>query len=234
MLGWLALFSLLLGGLFLYLVMGGGGLDAVAGWPVAAGVALMLLALYAVATGSLRDGGQARRLVAVAAVIAALTSALVYVFPKFDFAPLLSRLAGATEETAVNSASGAQPQSLKSVRIRKNAEGQFIARGDVNGAAASFLIDTGASTVVLKQSDAEHAGIDTATLSFTVPLSTANGETKAAPVRLRSVTVGTIRIEGIEALVAAPGSLNENLLGMTFLRRLRHYELSGDFITLRE
>lgn len=234
MLGWLALVSLLLGGLFVYLVMGGGGLEAVTGWPMAAGVALMLLALYAVATGSLRDGGHIRRLIAPAAVIAALTAAIVFFFPKIDLIPVLSRLAGATNETPGNVSAGAQPQSLKSVRIRRNADGQFIARGDVNGMPASFLIDTGASTVVLKQSDAEHAGIDTATLAFTVPLSTANGETKAAPVRLRNVTIGSIRIEGLEALVAAPGSLNENLLGMTFLRRLRHYELSGDFITLRE
>lgn len=234
MLGWLALFSLLLGSLFVYLVLGAGGLDSVAGWPVAAGVALMLLALYMVATGTLRDGGRIGRLAAPAAVIAALTVALAYFLPSIDLMPVLSQLAGATTETSSKASQAEPPQSLKSVRIRKNTDGQFIARGEINGTPASFLIDTGASTVVLKQSDAEHAGIDTATLAFTVPLSTANGETKAAPVRLRNVTIGSIRIEGLEALVAAPGSLNENLLGMTFLRRLRHYELSGDFITLRE
>lgn len=230
MLGWLALFSALLGGLFLYLVFGG-GLDA-AGLPVAGAVALALIALYAVATGGLRDGSVIRRLAAPAVVLAGLIAAAIYFLPRVDLQPLLSRIAGADETTP--SDAGQAPNSLKSVRIRRNVEGQFIARGVVNGTQVSFLIDTGASAIVLRQSEAERAGIDTSALAFTVPLKTANGETNAAAVRLRSLTVGSIRIEGLEALVAAPGSLNENLLGMTFLRRLRSYELTGDFITLRE
>lgn len=59
MLGWLALFSVLLGVLFFYLVLGGAGLEHAAGWPVAAAVAFSLLALYAVATGGLRGARQA-------------------------------------------------------------------------------------------------------------------------------------------------------------------------------
>lgn len=233
MLGWLALFSLLLGGLFLYLVLGGGELDTLAVWPAAALVAFALIALYAVATGSLRDTGNVRRLGAPAFVILALCAAAAYFLPKLDFTPLLAHLAGAGDDAGLTSDAPAA-QSLRSVRIRRNDDGQFVARGEINGAQASFLIDTGANTVVLRQSDAERAGVDTSALKFTVPLKTANGETNAAAVRLRSLTVGSIRMDGLEALVAAPGSLNENLLGMTFLRRLRSYELSGEFITLRE
>jgi aspartyl protease family protein len=119
------------------------------------------------------------------------------------------------------------------VRLRRHPDGHFLATGSVNGVALSLLIDTGASTVVLKPADAERAGIDTAHLSFTVPVSTANGTTYAAPVRLKSIAVGPLELRDVEALVAQPGNLNENLLGMSFLKRLRSYEFSGDFLTLR-
>ena len=120
-----------------------------------------------------------------------------------------------------------------SVRIRQRKDGHFTARAKVNGAHLFMLVDTGASTVVLKPADAERAGIDTSTLSFTIPVRTANGTGFAAPVRLRSVSIGPIALDNVEALVAKPGALNESLLGMSFLRRLRSYEFSGEFLTLR-
>lgn len=125
------------------------------------------------------------------------------------------------------------PTGAQSVRIRRQENGHFVARGSANGIALSMLIDTGASTVVLKPADAERIGIDIANLSFTTPVSTANGTTYAAPVRLRSVSIGPLEIRDVDALVSRPGALNENLLGMSFLKRLRSYEFSGDFLTLR-
>lgn len=121
----------------------------------------------------------------------------------------------------------------RAVRLRKHQSGHFLARGTVNGAPVSMLVDTGASTVVLKPADAERAGIDLGALNFSTPVSTANGMTFAAPVRLRSLGIGGIVLDDVEALVAKPGNLNESLLGMSFLRRLRSYEFSGDFLTLR-
>jgi aspartyl protease family protein len=103
----------------------------------------------------------------------------------------------------------------------------------VQGASLGFLVDTGASTVVLKPADAEKAGIDVSALAFTVAVETANGTTYAAPIRLRSISIGPIQLTDVEALIAKPGNLKENLLGMSFLKRLRSYEVSGDFLTLR-
>ena len=76
-------------------------------------------------------------------------------------------------------------------------------------------------------------GIDVEALRYSVPVQTANGTSYAASVRLRSRTVGHIALTDIEALVAKPGALKENLLGMSFLSRLRSYEFSGEFLTLR-
>ena len=98
----------------------------------------------------------------------------------------------------------------------------------------AMLIDSGAATVVLRQSDAEKAGIDISNLTFDTPIKTANGTSYLAAARLKSVRVGPLIIEDVEALVAKPGTLNESLLGMSFLRRLRSYVVTGDFVTLRQ
>lgn len=121
----------------------------------------------------------------------------------------------------------------RAVRIRRRSDGHFVARAEVDGATLTMLVDTGASTVVLKTADAERAGIDMKVLTFSVPVQTANGAAFAAPVRLRSISIGGIVQRDVEALVAKPGSLKESLLGMSFLRRLRSYEFSGEFLTFR-
>jgi aspartyl protease family protein len=126
-----------------------------------------------------------------------------------------------------------QIEGERSVRIRRRPDGHFIARTQVNGVSLTMLIDTGASTVVLKPADARKLGIDVDQLRYTVPVQTANGTTYAAHVRLRNLTLGSISLDNVEALVAKPGSLKENLLGMSFLSRLRSYEFTTDMLTLR-
>ncbi len=120
------------------------------------------------------------------------------------------------------------------IKIRRRSDDHFTARGTIDGVAVSFLVDTGASTVVLKPADAARVGIDTKNLSYTIAVQTANGTTYTAPIRLKSLSIGPIHLEDVDALVAKPGNLNENLLGMSFLRRLRSYEFSGEFLTLRQ
>ncbi len=125
------------------------------------------------------------------------------------------------------------PEGERAVRIRRSSRGPFVARALVNGVEMPMLVDTGASSVVLKSSDAERAGIDLKTLAFTVAVETANGSTFCAPVRIRQIAVGGITYASVEALVAQPGNLKESLLGMSFLKRLRSYDFTGDFLTLR-
>ena len=138
---------------------------------------------------------------------------------------LLPPGAGMTMETGV-------PGEL-AVRIRKRPDGHFAATAKINGSAMTLMVDTGASTVVLKPADAIAAGIDVKSLNYGVPVNTANGSTYAAPVRLGSISIGPITIRDVDALVAKPGNLNESLLGMSFLRRLRSFDFSGEFVTLR-
>src|SRR5208337_3380362 len=61
------------------------------------------------------------------------------------------------------------------------------------------------------------------TFAFDVPVATANGSALAAEIRLDQVAVGPIVMRGVPALVARPGALEESLLGMSFLERLKSY-----------
>lgn len=124
-------------------------------------------------------------------------------------------------------------QSERLVRLRRQPGGHFVARALVNGEALQLVVDTGATTIVLKPADAEQIGIDTRSLIYNVPVQTANGSAFAAPVKLQSVAVGAVGLANIDALVAKPGTLDQSLLGMSFLSRLKSYEFSGDFLTLR-
>jgi len=121
----------------------------------------------------------------------------------------------------------------RAVRVRRRLDGHFAVRASVNGQSMTLMIDTGASSVVLKPADAERAGVDLDKLSYTVAVDTANGMTYAAAVRLRTLAVGPLVVRNVDALVAQPGSVKENLLGMSFLRRLRSYEFAKDYLTLR-
>ena len=126
-----------------------------------------------------------------------------------------------------------QSEGEQSVRIRRRPDGHFVARTSLNGTQLTMLVDTGASMVVLRPEDAQKLGIAASKLRYTVPVQTANGTTYAAPVTLKNVSIGQIKFGEIEALVAKPGTLRDSLLGMSFLNRLRSYEFSGDFLTLR-
>jgi aspartyl protease family protein len=123
----------------------------------------------------------------------------------------------------------------RSERIRKRPDGHFMVRTEANGIAMTMLVDTGASTVVLRPEDARRlGGFEVDQLRYVVPVQTANGTTYAASIRLSSLSVGKIRINNVEALVAKRGTLRENLLGMSFLSRLNSYEFSGEYLTLRK
>lgn len=118
------------------------------------------------------------------------------------------------------------------VKIRKT-EGHFIARAKVNGRSVHMIVDTGASTVVLRSEDARRAGIQLNALNYTIPVETANGKAFAARVRLDKVSLGELTLENVDALVTRPGALHQSLLGMSFLSRLHSYEFSGNQLVMR-
>ncbi len=195
---------------------------------------LLLVALYIMV---LLSGERERPLQALRYLLiwAAIVLALVAVYSyREEFSAIATRVAGELAPPGNTIAISTTEDGEHAVRVRRRLDGHFVVRATINGQSMTLLVDTGATTVVLKPADAERAGINTRDLTYTVPVHTANGTTYAAPTRLRSLAVGPLEVPDVNALVAPPGSLNENLLGMSFLRRLRSYEFSKDYLTLRD
>ncbi|MEO0994574.1 MAG: TIGR02281 family clan AA aspartic protease [Pseudomonadota bacterium] len=118
------------------------------------------------------------------------------------------------------------------VRLTRAADGHFHARLEVNGAPIEFLVDTGATEMVLTLADAEAAGFDPQRLAFTQRAMTANGAVAGAPVRLERVEFAGITERNVPAVVNG-GALHVSLLGMRYLDRFSGFEISGDTLTLR-
>ncbi len=124
------------------------------------------------------------------------------------------------------------PILYRVVKIKKT-EGHFIVKAKVNGRSVHMIVDTGASTVVLRSEDARRAGIQLNALNYTVPVETANGRAFAARVKLDKVSLGELTLDQVDALVTKPGALHQSLLGMSFLSRLQSYEFSGNQLVMR-
>jgi aspartyl protease family protein len=119
------------------------------------------------------------------------------------------------------------------VEVVRGRGGDFAVRAHINGARVPMVLDTGASSVVLTQDAAKAAGLPLEVLDYTVNVDTANGRTRAAPVTLDRLAVGGLIERSVPALVAQPGQLKNNLLGMTFLNRLESWEVRGDRLSMR-
>ncbi|NNM72020.1 TIGR02281 family clan AA aspartic protease [Enterovirga sp. DB1703] len=119
------------------------------------------------------------------------------------------------------------------VAVTRRYDGTFLVPAKVNDREVRFLFDTGASSVVLSAETAEALGFKLETLSFRIPVSTANGRGLAAPITLERLAVGPIQVRRLPALVARPGMLEGNLLGQTFLERLDSYEVRGKRLVMR-
>jgi aspartyl protease family protein len=108
--------------------------------------------------------------------------------------------------------------------VEAGPEGHFVIEAAVNGVPVTFLVDTGASEIVLTLADARRLGLDSRRLEFSQRFRTANGEVQGAPVRLRELRVGQFSLYDLDASVnSAP--LPVSLLGMSFLDRLHGYRV---------
>jgi aspartyl protease family protein len=120
----------------------------------------------------------------------------------------------------------------ESVAFARAADRQFWIDAQVDGVAIRFLVDTGASEVVLARADAAKLGFTFERLDFTRIFDTANGKTRGAIVRLDELRIGSLSFDRVTAYVS-DGELHQSLLGMGFLERLSSVEIRHDTLTIR-
>ena len=139
----------------------------------------------------------------------------------------------ASSEIAVGAASppAAEPAAAVNTLVYPvDARGHVLLDAVVNGAPVRFLVDTGASLVVLTPADARAAGLDPGGLAFDARASTANGVVRMAPVTLREIRLGQLAVGDVPGAVVE--NLNVSLLGVSFLSRLRSYEMRDGRLTI--
>jgi aspartyl protease family protein len=117
------------------------------------------------------------------------------------------------------------------ITVPRSRDGHYYLTLDVNGAPMEFVVDTGATDIVLNRAAAQRVGIDTDQLAYVGRASTANGIVETAFIRLDSITLGEITDTNVAAVVTA-GEMREPLLGMGYLQRWGRIEISGDLLTL--
>jgi aspartyl protease family protein len=148
---------------------------------------------------------------------------------------LLAPADAPTPRTATATPSAPAPQQTRSASpnalvFRANRQGHVELDAVVNGSPVRFLVDTGATMVVLSMRDAAAAGISRTSLDFNIRTSTANGVGRAAAVRLRELRIGQFSVSDVPAAVVE--NLQVSLLGQTFLKRLDSYEMRDGVLTL--
>ncbi len=128
----------------------------------------------------------------------------------------------------------ATPANSRSMAVPRDARGHFMVDGRVDGRQLSFMIDTGASVIALTASDAARLGIHPAQREFVAQVRTANGTVLAAPAELDMVEIGDLVVRDVAALVLPDEALSGNLLGLSFLSRLRRFEYSDGKLVLEQ
>ena len=140
-----------------------------------------------------------------------------------------------TQQQSTKRVEPAPQQSVgRTVTLRGDRLGHFQVEGSVDGRRLDFMVDTGASLVALRERDANKLGIFPSPRDYTARTSTANGVIAVAPVRLSSLEINGIRIYDVGAVVIPDKALNVNLLGMSFLSRVRRFEMANGRLVMEQ
>ena len=117
------------------------------------------------------------------------------------------------------------------IKVPVGPDGHYHIDAQVNGTPVRFVLDTGASMIVLTKADAVRAGIDPDALAYTGRAMTANGEVRTAPVKLDSMSIGPIADASVRAVVN-DGEMDTSLMGMSYLQRWGRIEIADNTLTL--
>lgn len=117
------------------------------------------------------------------------------------------------------------------IEVPRGRDGHYHLTLGINGEPVRFVVDTGASDVVLGRSDAIRAGVDLDEIVYTGLARTANGTVRVASVRLDEVELGDIVDRNVRAAVT-DGEMEGSLLGMSYLERFERISIERGRLVL--
>ena len=141
-----------------------------------------------------------------------------------------------SEPAALTAAAPAPSQTsgYRTVTVSRDGRGHFQVEGRVEGRRIAFIVDTGATVVALTARDAARLGLRPTRSEFTAEVKTANGVVRAAPVRLDIIDVDGLMVRDVQAIVLPDEALSDNLLGMSYLSRLKRFEYQHGKLVLEQ
>lgn len=173
-----------------------------------------------------------RNTMILAGLMIGLGTVMAQVADRMTLAPAL---ADPTPSAALASIQAPEASAaLRSVTIARDTNGHFRTEGRIDGQRIGFMIDTGASVIALNERTAARIGVRPARNDYNTAVTTANGTIKAARVRLASVDVGGLVARDVEAMVLPDEALSQNLLGLSFLSKLRRFEFANGRMLLEQ
>ena len=122
----------------------------------------------------------------------------------------------------------------RSLSIPRDSRGQFLAEGRIEGQRIGFMVDTGASVVALNETSAARFGLRPSRGDYNAAVTTANGTVKAARTRIAMLELGGLTVRDVDAMVLPDEALSENLLGLSFLSKLRRFEYANGQMVLEQ
>jgi len=142
--------------------------------------------------------------------------------------------AAAPSSPVVEAAAVDPPSGFREASIAADRRGQYLANALIDGQDVAVMVDTGATVVALTAETAARLGVAADPGRPMWKMSTANGVSLAAPVMLKSVSLGSIYMSDVQAIVMPPGASTMNLLGASFLKRLVSVEQRAGMLVLRQ
>lgn len=167
------------------------------------------------------------RYIVIAGVVLFLSMSLVDAIQRSDV--MQPKAAAARRQEPPPAPPRARPAQTRTVVIQAR-NGAFAARANVDGRPMEFIVDTGATVVSIRESDAASLGIHPIASDYKIPIATANGKGVAAAAELAKVEIDGIEVLDIPALVVPDSALSANLLGMSFLSRVRWTHETGRLV----
>jgi aspartyl protease family protein len=171
-----------------------------------------------------------RNLMIFAAVMVALGTYMAQMADKMTAAAPAhaSALVSVASTETVGQAGG------RSLIIAGDSRGHFLTEGRIEGQRIGFMVDTGASMIALNESSAARFGLRPSRGDYNATVTTANGTIKVARTRIAMVDVGGLVVRDVDAMVLPDEALSQNLLGLSFLSKLKRFEYANGQMVLEQ
>jgi aspartyl protease family protein len=171
-----------------------------------------------------------RNIVILAAFMVGLGTLVAQVADKMTPAPALAH------PTSQNAAAAETPVQTvgRSLSIPRDARGHFKTEGRIDGQRIGFMVDTGASVIALNETSAARFGLRPSPGDYNATVTTANGTIRGAHTRLAMVDIGGLVVRDVDAMVLPDAALSENLLGLSFLSKLKRFEYANGKMVLEQ